>query len=150
MRNIAVNSDIAAPRSSVWAVLADFPGISKWNGGIKNSFSTSEATTGVGAKRHCDLVPMGELEETVAEWVPEEKLVVSIDKASKIPLKSGLATFELIDGGDVTPTTINYEYEPKGGPLARIFGPMLDRQLTKGFNGFLADLEAEAKQQTPA
>jgi len=128
----------------VWAVLADFPNIAAWNSGVKKSFATSESTSGVGATRHCDLAPLGELEETILEWQPDERLVISIDAAAKLPIRSGQVTFTLDESGDATTTTLDYAYEPKGGPLGRLIGPMVDRQLRSGFTGFLADLDAAA------
>lgn len=145
MRSIDVQRDVAAPRGAVWAVLADFPGISNWNTGVKTSFSTSDSVEGVGATRHCDLAPMGELEETVAEWEPESRLVIRIDSASKLPIRSGLVTFELDGEDDTTATSVTYRYTPKGGPFAFLIGPILDKQLTRGFEGFLADLESAAQ-----
>jgi hypothetical protein len=51
----------------------------------------------------------------------------------------------LSDGGETTPFTMSYDYEAKGGPLAFIFGPMLDRQMKKAFNGFMDNLESAAQ-----
>ena len=147
MRTISVGRSLAAPRSAVWNVLADFPGISKWNSGITDSYSTSEATEGVGAQRHCDVAPMGALEETVVEWSPEDKMVVSIDEAQKLPIRRGEMTFLLGEDGERTTYSMTYRYVPKGGPLSFVFGPFLDRMLTKGFNGFVDDLETEASRQ---
>jgi uncharacterized protein YndB with AHSA1/START domain len=147
MREIIINRDIEAPRSAVWAVLADFPNIADWNSGVKVSRSTSDAGEGVGATRHCDLAPVGALEETITEWSPEDKLVISIDSAAKLPIKSGLVTFDLDADGDTTRTTLTYEYEPKFGPIGSLSGPVIDRQLRKGFAGFLADLEAAATER---
>lgn len=149
MREIRVHRDVAATQSAVWAVLADFPNIASWNGGVKKSFATSAEIDGVGASRHCDLTPMGGLEETVAEWVPPERMVVNIDSASKLPIRSGRAVFELGSRADVTPTTIRYSYETKFGRLGSMLGPMLDRQLTAGFTGFLEDLELAATSSAP-
>lgn len=145
MRTIDVSRNIAAPRSAVWAVLADFPNIADWNSGVKTSFSTSDSAEGVGAKRHCDLSPIGGLEETIGEWAPDEKLVVNIDSATKLPLKHAVATFTLADDGDGTLARVDYGYEPKYGPIGKLIGPMLDRQLTKGMAGFLNDLDAAAQ-----
>ena len=147
MRNIKLSRTLAAPRSAVWNVLADYPGISTWNSGITNSYATSEATEGVGAKRHCDLKPAGELEETVAEWDPMDKMVISIDQAKKLPITRGRMTFLLADDGDGTNVTMDYDYQPRGGPLAVLFGPFVDRMLDKGFNGFLDDLETAAAKE---
>lgn len=133
-----------APREAVWAVLADFPNISDWNSGIKASHATSEATEGVGATRHCDLAPLGELEETIAEWDEGIRMVVNIDSAKKLPIERGVATFTIGEQA----TTIDYEYEPSG-LMGKLTGPILVKQLNKGFEGFLTDLDAAA-QDAPA
>ena len=144
MRSISVSRQMTAPRAAVWSVLADFPNIATWNGGVTNSFATSEATGGVGATRHCDLAPLGELEETIAAWDEGERMVVNIDSAKKLPIQRGAATFTLGDDR----TTIDYEYVPSR-VLGRLAAPLLDRQLSKGFRGFLSDLDAAANR-TPA
>ncbi|MGI9641586.1 MAG: SRPBCC family protein [Acidimicrobiia bacterium] len=147
MRNVKIERAVAAPRSSVWAVLADYPNIVDWNDGIINSYAIGDATEGVGAQRQCELVPDGKMSmrETVTEWVPEEKMVIAIDKIEKMPIKSASMTFTLSAGGDTTPFTMSYDYEPKGGPLAFILGPLMDRQMNKGFNGFIDSLEPAAQ-----
>ena len=149
MRNVKVERTLAAPRSSVWAVLADYPNIADWNDGVINSYAIGDATEGVGAQRQCDLVPDGKMRmrETVAAWMPEERMVIDIDQIEKIPLKAATMTFTLSDGGESTPFEMSYDYEPKGGPLAFIFGPLLDRQMKKGFNGFIDSLEPTAQAQ---
>ena len=132
------------PRSAAWAVLADFPNIASWNSGVSKSFATSDATGGVGAQRHCDLSPAGTLEETVRVWEPESRMVVSIDSATKLPIRRGEVSFTLTGDGDRSATTIDYRYETRWGAVGRLMGPMIDSQLTKGFSGFLVDLESAA------
>ena len=139
MRSVHVSRQMSAPSSAVWSVLADFPNISAWNGGIKASYATSTATAGVGAQRHCDLAPVGTLEETIAEWVDGERLVVNIDSATKLPIERAVATFTLTDDT----TTIDYQFEPKG-MIGRLTAPLLARQISKGFGGFLDDLDTAA------
>lgn len=145
MPEIQVSRTINASKSDVWAVLADYPNIMSWNSGIKLSKSTSEAQQGVGATRHCDLKPAGGLEETIRVWEPESRLAISIDEATKVPIKSGLATFSLGDGAEgSTPFTLDYEYKAKGGPLAGLLGSAMKGALKKGFGGFIDDLETAA------
>jgi hypothetical protein len=150
MSSINVSRPMTANREAVWAVLADFANIADWNGGVTKSFSTSDASDGVGARRHCDLKPFGGLEETIAGWEPMNKMAVSIDSASKLPIQAGLVTFE-IAGDDATPSVnVHYDYTPKFGSLGRVMTPLLDRQLTKGFAGFLDDLDTEALKRASA
>ena len=146
MRTIEVKRHIEAPSSDVWAVLADFPNISSWNAGVKNSFSTSDATGGVGAQRHCDLSPMGALEETVKVWEPEARMEISIDSAEGLPIHAGLATFVLQSSESGTDVSVVYSYQPKFGFLGQLMGRlMLDSQLSKGFTDFLKDLDRTAR-----
>lgn len=148
MRNIKIERTVAAPRTNVWAVLADYPNISAWNDGVQNSYAIGDAVEGVGAKRQCELTPSGAMQETVREWVPEEKMVIAIDNIEKMPVKTATMTFTLGDQGANTPFTMSYDYEPKGGPLAFVVAAMLSRPMDKGFNGFIDSLERAAQAQT--
>ena len=147
MRSIRASRRIASTPDKVWAVLADFPNIAAWNRGVAKSFATSESTDGVGAQRHCDVTPFGELEETVREWDDTRRMVVSIDSAKKLPVAHGEAIFTLGTEDDATEdgateVSVDFTYQPKFGFLGQIMGSLaLDRQLTKGFKGFLKDLE---------
>lgn len=146
MRNVKVERTLAVDRSSVWAVLADYPNIADWNHGLKNSYAIGDAIEGVGAHRQTELVPAGAMRETVVEWVPGEKMAIAIDKIEKMPVKQATMTFTL-SGNETTVFGMSYEYEPKGGPFAFILGPILDRQMTKGFNGFIDYLEPAAQAE---
>lgn len=143
MRTISVSRTLDAEASAIWDVLADFPGISSWNSGVNASRATSDATSGIGATRHCDLAPIGALEETIQDWDPGHRLVVSIDEAKRLPIRNARATFTLepTNTANTTLTTIDYEYQAQLGA-----GILLDRQLSKGFTGFLDDLEREAQR----
>ena len=147
MRSIEVSRRIPSAPEKVWAVLADFPNIATWNTGVAKSFATSDSTGGVGAQRHCDLAPFGELEETVKEWEDTRRMVISIDSAKKLPIAHGEVTFVLNRTDDATEVNVNYAYKPKFGLLGQVMGSVaLDGQLTKGFNGFLKDLDAASQR----
>ncbi len=147
MRSINVSRRIPSAPESVWAVLADFPNIARWNSGVAKSFATSDSTAGVGAQRHCDLAPFGELEETVKEWDDTRRMVISIDSAKKLPIAHGEITFVLSPMDDATEVSVNYAYKPKFGFLGQIMGSLaLDGQLTKGFKGFLKDLDEASRR----
>ena len=147
MRSIKVSRRIPSPPARVWAVLADFPNIATWNTGVAKSFATSDSTGGVGARRHCDLAPFGELEETVKEWDDTRRMVIHIDSAKKLPIAHAEVTFVLSPADDATEVSVNYEYKPKFGFLGQIIASLaLDGQLTKGFKGFLKDLDAASQR----
>ncbi len=152
MRNVKLERTLAVARSSVWAVLADYPNIADWNDGLKKSYAIGDATEGVGAQRQTELVPDGamRMRETVDEWVPEERMVIAIDKIEKMPVRQARMTYTLSDGGETSLFSMSYEYEPKGGPLAFILGLMIDRQMNKGLNGFVDNLEPAAQARAAA
>ncbi len=124
MRSIKVSKRIPSAPARVWAVLADFPNIATWNTGVAKSFATSDSTSGVGAQRHCDLAPFGELEETVKEWDDARRMVISIDSAKKLPFAKGEATFILSPADDATEVSVDYKYEPRFGLFGQIMGKL--------------------------
>ena len=148
MRSISTTIFIAAPRSAVWAVLADFPNVAEWNNGVKKSYAISEASNGVGAQRHCNIAPAGQLEETIRKWEPETMMAISIDAAKKMPIKSALGTFTLEDRGDSTSVRLDFEYHPRFGPIGRLLTPLLDKQFAKSFDGYMTDLQAAVQATT--
>lgn len=141
-RVVRVGRSIPAAPSDVWAVLADLPNHASWRSDVKASRMLGEATSGVGARRHLDLAPVGGVDETVLGWEEGSKMVVAVDKATVLPVKSGEATL-VVDrkGDDKSKVTWEFRYIPKGGPFGRVIGAVVDRQLTKVFRGVLADLE---------
>ena len=145
---ISASKTVSADRDDLWAVLADFPNIADWSAGVKRSYATSSSDTGVGAQRHCDLSPAGALEETIQEFVPGERMVISIDKASVVPIKSSLTTFELRDaedGSGGTEVSVTAQTQPKGGPLSPIIARRMAKGLTKGLAGLIDELDTAAR-----
>ncbi len=72
-------------------------------------------------------------------------MALVVDNIEKQPIKQATMTLTLSGGGETTPCTMSYDYEPKGGPLAFVFGPMLDRQMKKAFQGFMDNPESAAQ-----
>ena len=64
MRRVRIDASV----EKVWAVLADFGGVSKWAPTITESRSLTEANGGVGARRTCTHVKMVVIEEVIVEW----------------------------------------------------------------------------------
>ncbi len=146
-RTIEVEKTVAAPRASVWAVLADYPNIMDWSPGVINSHAIGDQVDGVGAQRKTELAPDGamRMRETVTEWVAEERLVVAIDEIEQQPIASATMAFGLADGGESTTVTMSYEYQADAE-----LGAMLDEQFTMGFNGLIDALEQAAQARSGA
>ena len=143
---VNVSATANAPKSVLWEILADFPNIADYTDSVRSSESTGEQDTGVGASRYCQLAPIGSTEETILEFVPEERLVVSLYNTTRIPVKKSRTTFSLEAVGDnATKLTMNAEVEAKGGPLARLVEKRLARALPKGALSLVNDLAAAAE-----
>ena len=111
MRNVKQERTVAAPRSSVWAVLADYPNISDWNEPMANSYALGDAVEGVGASRRCEFGSKRSLKmrDTVTEWTPDQRVVIAVDQTAQQPLKQGTMTINPSDGVEPTPYTMSYE-----------------------------------------
>ena len=133
---------INAPKEKVWGVLADLGGIYKWNPGVSHSRSTSEASGGEGATRHCDLAnPKGYLEERAFDWREGEGFKIDIYESS-FPIERNVVEFSLRADGDGTIVSVSPDYQLKFGPIGALIDKLVaGRQLRKGMENLLAGLK---------
>jgi hypothetical protein len=61
-----------------------------------------------------------------------------------VPFKQAESRLTLEPEGDGTAITFDYRYVPKGGPLGRLTGPVIDRMLRTTFESLLAAIEETA------
>ena len=142
---------ISAPKSVVWSVLADFPNIADWTDSVKTSVQTSDAFNGVGATRSCDLAPMGAIKERIAEWDPENKIVIDIYETAKMPVKSSLTTFSLEEiDATTTRATMSPRPEIGGGIFSGILANRLAKRFPKAVMALLTDLKTASEAKTQA
>ena len=143
MTKIECSVRIDAPKEEVWAALADFGGVQKFHPGLKASRSTSSASEGVGATRHCDLKPMGAIEERITEWKEGEEMLVHIYDGKNAPpldFEHTKARISLYAEGQTTRVTMRLTYRTKG--LAGVvMGPVMKSQWKKGVAGLLKGLK---------
>ncbi len=151
MREITVARTLNAPRSAVWAVLADYSGIERWNRSVKESHTTNGLETGLGAQRYCKMAPAGSLTETITAWEPEELMVVTIDTTRMIPIGKGVVDYSVTSADDDQSTAmeIRYAFDVKGGRLGQLAAPLVGKQLVKAFEDVLSDLEKAARAKAP-
>lgn len=143
-RHLTVRRQVAASRDSVWPVCADFPNLADHWDGLKASRSMGDQTHGVGARRQVDLVPVGTLTERVTAWEEGRTIATTNQPSALVPFKQAESQLSLEPDGDGTVLTFDYRYVPKGGPLGRLTGPVIDRMLTTNFQGMLAAIEEAA------
>jgi hypothetical protein len=137
MASFSTHIRINATKEQVWAVLADFGGIYRWNPGVRNSFSTSDIKQGTLATRRCELLTGDDyLDERVLEWVDGESFKVEIYDTN-LPLHKNIVEFsiESTDSGAVV--TVTPDYTLKYGPVGWLMDRIMVRQL---FNSGMEDL----------
>ena len=143
-RHIKVQRRMSASTASVWALYADFPNLaSHWNG-LRATRAIGAQTSGVGARRRVELKPIGSMDETVTTWEEGRRIDTRNQPSALVPFKraESVLTLEPDDGG--TLATFNYRYIPRGGPIGRLTGPLIDRMLTATFTDMLAATEEAA------
>ncbi len=143
-RHLTVRRQLAASRNSVWAVCADFPNLANHWDGLKASRPIGDQTHGVGARRQVDLVPVGTLTETVTAWEEGRAIATMNQPSALVPFKQAESKLTLEPNGDGTTITFDYRYVPKGGPIGRLTGPVIDRMLTRSFQSMLVAIEEAA------
>ncbi len=142
MTIVRSQAQIDAPVDKVWRTIADLGSIDKWNPGVAKSYTTSEATQGEGATRHCDLENgNAQLEERAFDWREGEGFKIDVYKSS-LPLKRNIVSFEIEPSGDGTLATVTADYQLKYGPIGMLMDILIGRrQAQQGFDEMLAGLK---------
>jgi hypothetical protein len=135
---------MAASIASVWALYADFPNLANHWDGIRSTRAIGDQTSGVGARRRVDLKPLGSMNETVTAWEAGHRVDTQNQPSVLVPFKKAESMLTLEPDGDGTLATFDYRYVPRGGPLGRLTGPMIDKMLTATFADMLAATEKAA------
>jgi hypothetical protein len=143
-RHLTVRRPTAASRSSLWVVLSDFPNLADHWDGLRASRAIGDQTRGVGARRRVALKPFGSLAETVIAWEEDGALATANQPSALLPFKSAEAKLTLDPRSGGTTITFEYRYVPRGGPLGRLTGPVIDKMLRRDFERMLAAMEAAA------
>jgi hypothetical protein len=143
-RHLTVQRQMAASCPSVWAVFADFPNLADHWGGLKASRPIGDQARGVGARRQVDLAPVGTLVETVTAWEEGRSIATKNQPSALVPFKQAESRLTLEPDGQGTAITFDYSYVPRGGPVGRLTGPLIDTMLRRDFENMLASVEEAA------
>lgn len=148
MTAISATKTIDAPKSVVWEVLADFANIAKWTSQVETSYTIGDPITGVGQGRHCDLAPAGAIDETITEYVPEQRLGISVHNVQKLPIVKAMSSFSLEAAGEnATKVTMTSDPTFKGGPIGSVLKRLASGKLRNGLAELLDDLAVASAAQ---
>lgn len=144
MSAFTINITINAPAKDVWAVLSDFGGIHNYMSGIVDVRLLTSEGQDVGAVRHCDLEGKpgkNFMVERVTTWEPGKRLAFAIDR-SNAPMAAATVTWDLVDQGAQTELRVNFEYEPKYGPMGWLMDKMMMRRMMRNnLSGGLSEIK---------
>ncbi len=131
---------IDAPIEKVWSILADIGSVQDYSPGVVKSFYTSEIKKGVGASRHCDLLPTGTVEERIVNWRDGEQYSIEIYDGTEIRY-TGVAHFKLKRGGEGTTVTQSMDYRSTEDPTGALGSRSMEGLVGKVIEGNLVGLK---------
>ncbi len=143
-RHITVQRHMSASTGSVWALYADFPNLARHWSGLRATRAIGDQTSGVGARRRVELKPIGSMEETVTTWEEGRRIDTRNQPSASVPFKQAGSALRLEPDDDGTLATFDYRYVPRGGPIGRFTGPLIDKMLMASFTDMLAATEEAA------
>jgi len=143
-RHLAVRRQVAASCDSVWGLFADFPNLADHWDGLRASRPIGDQTHGLGARRQVDLKPVGTLVETVTAWEEGGTIATTNQPSALVPFNYAESRLTLEPDGEGTAITFDYRYVPRGGPVGRLTGPVIDMMLRRNFESMLASIEKAA------
>ncbi|MTI38831.1 SRPBCC family protein [Fulvivirga lutimaris] len=141
---------INAPQELVWKVVRNFGKISDFHPLVKSSKSINEKE-GLGAKRYCELLPMGAMEEEVVQWTDGVSFTAEVIGGKMLPpchyMKGML---ELESRGSQTRVTFTFNYLMKLGLIGRLMNAIIIKPQFKkappkyvnGLKNYIESMEA--------
>ena len=78
------------------------------------------------------------MDETVTIWEDGHRIGTDNQPNALVPFSHAESIFTIEPDGDGTLAVFDYRYVPRGGPLGRVTGPLIDKMLTATFTDMLA------------
>lgn len=146
MAEIAHSVSIDRPCDAVWAVLADFGGISRWAPNVDHSCLTTEQREGPGTQRRVQ-AGRNALLERVVDWVPDQRLAYAIEGLPPA-VRSVTNAWELQPSGGSTTATLTSRIDAGPRPPHKLVARAVGRLLGKASQEMLAGLKSHAENAT--
>jgi hypothetical protein len=140
MPNVTREIQVDAPVEKVWAVLANIGAVQDYSPSVAKSYYTSDIKEGVGASRHCDLLPTGTVEERIVDWRDGEQYAIEIYEGTGVPY-TGVAHFTVKRDGVGTLVTQKMDYKQTDDLSNALKGQSMDGLVGKIVEGNLVGLK---------
>lgn len=138
MATVVRSITIDAPAPEIWAVLADFSGISGWAPNVDHSCLLSDRTEGIGMVRRIQ-TGRTTVVETVRRWDPGESLGYSITGLPSV-VRSVTNTWQLTPATVGTEVTLTTDVDAGPRPPQQAIAKLVGRKLGQASKEMLAGL----------
>ena len=141
---ITASTEIKHSTEKVWEVLM-LPGeIEKFHPLIRKSAMTTEKQKGVGARRYCELLPMGVMNEVITDWQEGRSFTTEVIGGKMLPpYRFMRGTIKVEGHGQVSHVTFTFSYQLKYGVLGSIMNTLMIRpQFKKAPSKYVGGLKA--------
>ena len=151
MTHVHYEITIDRPAREVWAILADFGAVHRYNPSVGASHLLGDSpAAGVGAARHCDLTAFdATAEERITRWSEGKGYTLEIVGGTRLPPFAGPATAELQvrpAGAERSVVTGDLRYRLRYGPVGRLMDrAMVRKRFGPAFGSILAGLKLHAE-----
>lgn len=135
--------EINASKEKVWQALRLIGEIEKFHPLVKKSSAITNIKSGIGAKRHCELFPMGQMVEEVVKWDEGSSFILQVIGGKMLPpYRFMKGKVDLIELEEKTKVTFLFSYQLKYGILGRLMNTLLIRpQFKKAPPKYVAGLK---------
>ena len=135
---------INAPKERVWDALKNIGDLQKFHPMVKKSHLVSKVSSGLGAKRYCDLKPMGSMEEIATEWDEGNSFTMKVIGGKMLPPYNTMnGTVSLVNTDMGTLVTFSFSYKLKFGALGRLMDTIMIRpQFSKAPPKYVSGLKS--------
>jgi len=144
MADVTQATSIVCPPEDVWAVLADFGGISRWAPNVDHSCLTTSQREGAGAVRRVQ-VGRNALLERVVEWEPGERLAYAIVGLPPV-VRAAVNTWSLEADSGATRVTLRTRVDTGPHPPQHLVARAIGRVMGKASVQMLAGLKAHLEE----
>lgn len=144
MAEIAHATSIARLPEDIWAVLADFGGISRWAPNVDHSCLATSQREGAGTVRRVQ-VGRNALLERVVEWEPGERLAYAIEGLPPV-VRAAVNTWSLEADSGATRVTLRTRVDTGPRPPQHLVARAIGRVMGKASVQMLAGLKAHLEE----
>ncbi len=140
---------ILAEKLTVWNVVKDFGNIADFHPMINKSYLLNDVN-GCGARRYCQLLPAGVMEEEVIQWEEGSLIEAKVTGGKMLPpCHFMIGKLILLGSGKETQVTFTFSYKMKYGVLGNLLNalfikPQFKKAPVKYVNGLKNYVEVNA------